>query len=107
MSIRDGNVPTDNLYTTTDMALAAYLMTRGYELLGAIDSGERVKEFGLTHTDPYVLKKLEADVLSKAQEYEGMFLPIPHDPGNSVNFKVYYKNLRTIYRALDDPIRRD
>lgn len=107
MSYRDGNVHDDHLYLTSDIALAAYLLLRNYELLGAIDDGTPRRKFGLTSTDPAVLSNMDADVMAKADEYENMYLEIPHDPGHRVNFKVYYSSFQKLKHSLDSPIRRD
>lgn len=102
MSLADGRIHNKTLYITSDMAFAAYLLLRGYTLLGAIETGQSRKEFGITHTDPYILDSMLADIHSKADEYENMYLPIPHDPENKVNFKVFYKLTKTIHHSLDE-----
>lgn len=107
MSARDGYLKNDTLYVTNDIALAAYLLMRGFELLGAVDSGLKYKEFGLTHTDPEVLRDLKVAISTMADEYENMYLPLPHDANARVNFKVYQQKMRELHRALDEPVRRD
>ena len=105
MSLNDGRMHSQNLYITTDIALAAYLLLRGYELLGAIDTGTRRKEFGLTHTDPNVLANMYADIQSKADEFENMNLEVPHDAPKRVNFKIYYAEMKNLHHSLDEPIK--
>jgi hypothetical protein len=107
LSVRDGNLDHDNLYLTSDIALAAYLLMRGFELLGAIDNGSPRKEFGLTHADPEILANLDQTVRRYADEYDNLYLPIPHDPVIRVNFRVYTQKTRELHRALDEPIRKD
>lgn len=97
----------DNLYITSDIALAAYLLMRGFELLGAIDSGTRRKEFGLTHTDPEILTHMELTVQSMADEFDNMFLQVPHDKEARVNFRIYQQKTKELHHALDEAIRND
>jgi hypothetical protein len=105
MSLNDGRMHGENLYITTDIALAAYLLLRGYELLGAIDTGTRRKEFGLTNTDPNILSNMYADIQSKADEFENMHLDIPHDMPKKVSFKIYYSEMKNLHHSLDEPIK--
>ena len=118
MSIRDGRLKRKDFYLTSDASFAAYLMLRGYELLGTIDEGDvgpngRTRlYFGLTITDQALLtarlplEAVEADINGKYDEFENMWLSIPHDPMNKVNFKQFYKNTRECFRALDGAIRK-
>lgn len=118
MSIRDGRLKRKDFYVTNDMSFAAYLMLRGYELLGTFDEGEinhngkPILFYGLTPIDEnlrnaqHALARVEADIKSKYDEFENMYLQIPHDPGEGINVRQYYLNTRTCFRALDEAIRR-
>lgn len=114
MSSRDGRLKRKDLYLTSDTSFAAYLMLRGYELLGSIDEGEVGPNgrprmyFGLTPTDLDLptLKSVEADIHGKYDEFENMWLEIPHDKGSKVNFRQFYLNTRSCFRALDEAIKQ-
>lgn len=97
----------DTLYTTSDIALAAYLLMRGFELLGAVDTGTRRKEFGLTHTDPEVLTNMQVIIQSMDDEFNNLFFSIPHDQSSRVNFRIYQQKTKELHRALDEAIRKD
>lgn len=107
MSLSDGQMRNETLYTTSDIALAAYLLMRGFELLGAVDTGIKRKEFGLTHTEPEVLLHMEVTIKSMADEFDNMEFTIPHDPSSKVNFRVYQQKTKELHRALDEAIRKD
>lgn len=79
---------------------------RGFELLGAVDSGSKRKEFGLTHTDPEVLANLEHYVRIYADEYENYEYETPNPPVVKVSFRVYTHKLNELHRALDEAIRK-
>jgi len=116
MSYRDGHLKRKDLYLTSDSSFAAYLMLRGYELLGTVDEGELGPNgkprmfFGLTPTIEDLLNKnlasIEADIHGKYDEFENMWLVIPHDPTMKVNFQQFYRNTRACFRALDEAIRK-
>lgn len=116
MSIRDGQLKRKDLYLTSDTSFAAYLMLRGYELLGTIDEGEIGPNgkprlyFGLTpvldELLTFNLAKMEADIHGKYDEFENMWLVVPHDPLQKVNFQQFYRNTRACFRALDEAIRK-
>jgi hypothetical protein len=95
MSWSDGQMRDNNLYTTSDIALAAYLLTKGFELLGAIDTGSRRKEFGITSTDPEVLIDMEVHLHSLADEYD-----------RSLE-KQFYKMIKELHHSLDEAIKRE
>lgn len=95
MSLNDGKLLRPDLYITSDIALAAYLLLNGYELLGAIDTGTKRKEFGLTHTDPNVLANMDVDIQHKAWEFEGN------------DCKVFYRQIKTLHHSLDEPIKKE
>ena len=88
-------------------------MTRGYELWGAIDTGKKGYtgkprlDYALTHHDKEVLKDMYADIARKADEYENLYLQIPHTVDERVNFRVFWRNTKACHHALDEPIRRD
>jgi hypothetical protein len=106
MSLNDGKFTEDRTgYITSDIALAAYLITRGYELLGAVDNGSKRKEFGLTHTDPEILKDMSMDVMRKADEYDNLYFQVPHEPNSRVNFRTFYRNIKNCHHALDEAIK--
>jgi len=105
MSVRDGSLEHEGVYLTSDIALAAYLLMRGFELLGAIDNGSPRKEFGLTHEDPMVLAHLEQTVRRLADDYENLYHQVPHED-TRVNFRVYVQKTRELHRALDEAIRK-
>ena len=107
MSLNDGKVTNNTLYLTSDIALASYLATRGFILLGAYDKGGPRKEFGLTHTDQEVLDNLEKTVARLADEFDNLHLQIPHEPESRVNFRMYWRNIKNCHHALDDPIKGD
>ena len=107
MSLNDGKVTNEKLYMTSDIDLASYLMTRGFELLGALDNGGPRKEFGLTHTDEAILENLEKTIERMADEFDNLYLPIPHEEDQRVNFRVYWRNIKNCHHALDDAIKKD
>jgi hypothetical protein len=84
------------------MAFAAYLLLRGYELLGAIETRCKRKEFGLTNLDPYIVDNMLSDINAKYDEFENMYLTVPHDPTKQVNFRAYYRLTKTIHHSLDE-----
>lgn len=85
----------NHLYTTSDIALAAFLLTKGFELLGAIDTGSKRKEFGVTSTDPEILSTMEVTIHTFADEYD-----------RSAE-KMFYGMIKELHHALDDAIRKD
>lgn len=107
MSLQDGQMRNDTLYVTSDIALAAYLLMRGFTLLGAIDTGEKRKGFGLTHTDPEIISTMFITIQSMSDEFENMFLPLPHDKNARVNFRVYQRKIKELHHSLDEPVRRE
>lgn len=92
-------------------------MLRGYDLLGTVDEGEVGPNgkprmfFGLTPTLDELLTRsmqfIEADIHGKYDEFENMWLTIPHDKESQVNFRQFYLNTRACFRALDEAIRKD
>lgn len=106
MSILDGQMENERLYVVSDIALAAYLLMRGFELLGAIDSGKPRKDFGLTHTDPAIAADMEGYVRILADEYDNIYFPVPFKEGATVNFKLYNRKMRELKHALDEAVRR-
>lgn len=118
MSIRDGKLRRKDLYLTTDVSFAAYLVTRGYELLGAVDEGmtnpygKAVMYFGLMPTNEEILNahhalaRVEADINAKWDEFENMVLRIPHDIEHGINIKDFVSNYRNCFRVLDKAIKK-
>lgn len=110
MSLRDGrqlaNESVDS-YLTSDISFAAFLILRGYELLGAVDTGAQRKEFGLVPSEALALTGIDVDtdIQAKWDEFENMYLSIPHDPDSQLNFRKYYQALRECHRSLDRAIR--
>lgn len=95
MSITDGEVHDDSLYVTSDIAFAAYLLVRGYELLGAIDTGTKRKEFAITSTNEDILRDLHMAVLEQAHAYD-----------RSAE-KMFYKMTKELHHALDTAIKKE
>jgi hypothetical protein len=112
MSLKDGELKRKDLYLTSDLYFAAYLLMRGYELLGAIDNGSQRKQFGLLTTDdkllnaPLPIAAVEADIAAKNNEYERLWLPLPDDPTGMINFKQFYLNIKQCHRSLDEALGR-
>lgn len=112
MALSDGKLNDNYLYATSDISLAAYLVMSGYELLGAFDNGKignngrQLKEFGLTHTDPYILDNMMADITKRADEYRHAFYMAPNDTDPKLNFWVHYKTIKQLHHALDVAIRK-
>lgn len=118
MSLRDGHLKRKDLYLTNDVSFAAYLMLRDYELLGTVDegltnhNGRPIMFFGLMPTNTELLeaaepiKRVKADIDAKYDEFENMYLTIPHDPNAQVNIKTYVKHYRSCFRALDEAIKK-
>lgn len=106
MSLNDGKVANEYSYITSDIALASYLMTRGFELLGAVDSGKMGNngkarlEFGLVY--PNEVEDIDQLVRRLADEFDNLFLPIPHEEDQRVNFRVYWRNIKNCHHALDE-----
>lgn len=115
MSLNDGQMRRQNLYTTNDVALVAYLLLRGYELLGLIDTGKTQPngrprlDFGLTTTDPNVFDHMMADIEVKADEYTHAYLTFTHDPSAQINLQEFFKNYRNcLYRLHnEEPIKEE
>lgn len=114
MGLRDGRILDEGetpLYLISDIAFAAYLITRGYDLWGSVDTGKTGYngkprlDYALTHTDPDVLINMSMDVIRKSDEFEHLQLEIPNNKG-TVNIKAYYKNIKQCHHALDNPIKR-
>lgn len=95
MSFLDGQMRNDHLYTTSDITLAAYLLTKGFELLGAIDTGSKRKEFGITSTDPERLINMEVHIHGLADEYD-------RSPERE-----FYKMIKELHHSLDEAIKRE
>lgn len=95
MSYSDGTMRDPHLYTTSDIALAAYLLTKGFELLGAIDTGSRRKEFGITSTDPHILADMNITIHTLADEYDRS------------EAKHFYNMIRELHHALDEAIKQE
>src|SRR5689334_18635999 len=106
VSLRDGQLKRKDLYITSDASFAAYLMLRAYELLGTFDEGDVGPNgkprlyFGLMPTDDkileahHALQAVETDIQSKYDEFENMWLVIPHDPESKINIRQFYLNTR-------------
>jgi len=113
MSLSDGHLKDPFLYATSDISLAAYLVMSGYELLGAFDNGKvgnngrKLKEFGLTHTDPYILTDMMSDISKRADEYRNSYYQSPSDNEPMLNFWKHYKSIKQLHHALDEAIRRN
>jgi hypothetical protein len=113
MSLHDGQMRRDDLYTTSDTALVAYLLLREYELLGLLDTGKAGPdghprlEFALTSTNPTVLLNMLRDVESKADEFYNSYWTLAHDPAARINVREYFLNYRKcLYSARNDkPLR--
>lgn len=113
MSLHDGKIiEEENLYITSDLALASYLMTRGYELWNAIDGGKvgangRPRlELALRPSEEIL--DIEGDVRKKYDEYENVFFVVPYEPDSRVNFKSFWNNTRVCLRVINgQPVRRD
>jgi hypothetical protein len=92
----------DQLYLTSDQAIAAFLCLRGYTLLGAVNNGSDRLEFALTH---YELRKtpaeMKADLLEKTQEFT---LPFQF-PGDKSTHKVSFKEYSTKSRMCNKSLR--
>lgn len=112
MGLADGKIDDKYLYATSDISLSAYLIMRGFELLGAVDRGKigfgdrRLKEFVLTHTDPYVLDNLEVEIAKRAAEYREHFSIAPGDKEALLNFWEFYGHIKKLHRAMDEAIKR-
>jgi hypothetical protein len=118
MSLHDGHLKRKDLYLTNDVSFAAYLMLRGYELLGTVDegltnqNGRPIMYFGLMPTNDEILSahsalsRVQADINAKYDEFENMYLAIPHDPNGTVNVKDFVRYYRQCFRALDEAIRK-
>jgi len=118
LSLRDGELKRKDLYVTSDAPFTAYLMLRGYELLGTVDEGEVQPNgkprlfFGLMPTDELILSamhalaRVEADINDKYDEFENRYWISPMDAEDKINVRQYYLNTRACFRALDEAIRR-
>lgn len=118
MSIRDGRLKRKDLYLTNDVSFAAYLMLRGYELLGTVDEGDRnprgkaIMYFGLMPTDQLILSahhalaRVEADINDKWDEFENRYWISPHDSEDKINVRDFVKHYRACFRSLDEAIRK-
>ena len=118
VSLRDGHLKRKDLYVTSDSSFAAYLMLRSYELLGTFDEGDVGPNgkprlyFGLMPLNEDLLhaakslQAVETDIQSKYDEFENMWLQIPHDPDGRINIRQFYLNTRACFRALDEAIKR-
>lgn len=121
VSIRDGKLKSADLYVTNDVAFAAYLMSRGYELLGTYDEGikspygKSIMFFGLMAPEgltvdlPISISRYTAvqrDVNDKWDEFENRYWISPLDPNDKVNVKDFVKHYRACFRALDEAIRK-
>ncbi len=92
MGQHDGRF-SDNVYLTSDLSFAAYLLLWGFTLLGAIDTEIERKEFGLlppadTANTEMLISNLTADFEEK-------------------HYRDYYMKIRDLRHALSDPIRRE
>ena len=99
------------LYTTSDTGFAAYLVSRGFILLGAIDTGIDRKAFGFTSTDEMVLDKLAYCIEQAYYEFDNVFYTPPQDGALitdvRLNFRQYYQDLRQVKSTLSKPVRRE
>lgn len=113
MGLTDGTMHGESLYITSDIAFAAYLMLRGLELLGAVDTGATGRNghprlsWGLTSTDPEVLTNMSSLVKAMADEFEHTQFTLPHDSSAQLNFRTYYGYTRQLKGALQNPLRED
>lgn len=113
MGLDDGNVREKYLYATSDLPFVAFLLLRGYELLGAVETDRvsnktrrPIKKFGLTHTDPYVLADIGLDVQKKYTEYHDSYFNLVSDPEVSLNFYNYYLRIKDCHNVLDQALKR-
>lgn len=118
VSLRDGELKRKDFYVTSSAPFAAYLMLRGYDLLGTFDegitgpNGKPKLFFGLMPTDDELLnarqplKAVETDIQDKFDEFENVYLEIPRGDHGKVNIRQYYLHTRTVFRSLDDAIRK-
>lgn len=91
MGQHDGHIK-DNIYLTSDLSLAAYLLLWGFSLLGAIDNETKRMEFGLVpppNTDS--LEELIDHLLKEFSEKD---------------YREYSMKVRDLRYALTNPIRR-
>lgn len=109
MSLSDGQLRNKNLYTTNDAALVAYLLCRGYELLGLIDTdrttpdGRPRLEFGITTTDPYIIDDMLPDIMKKADEYINSYYTLEKDITAHINIQEFFRNYRNcLYRLHNE-----
>lgn len=98
MSLSDGKFKKD-LYLTTDTSFAAYLMLRGYTLLGKTESGDYMEDDRPIYNLCLLGTGSQKDVASKYDEFENLQLQIPHEEAR-INIKNYYHNTRTCIRVL-------
>jgi hypothetical protein len=80
-------------------------MLRGFELLGAIDDGSPRKSYGLTSVDPHLLVNMPAIVDAMYDEFENQYAVYPHDPNARLNFREYFRNIKKLHDARDQPIK--
>jgi len=98
MSLDDGQFKKD-LYLTSDTSFAAYLMLRGYTLLGKTETGEQMPSGDPIYNLCLLGTGSHKDVAKKYDEFENLFLAIPHEE-DRINVKNYYLNTRTCIRVL-------
>jgi len=101
MGWSDGYMKNDHLYLTSDIALAAYLLMRGYELLGAVDTGNVGRngrprlEWGITSTDPELIITMEERLKDLSIQYD-------RSPE-----RLFYYKIKELHHALDNPIKEN
>jgi hypothetical protein len=83
----------DNVYLTSDIAFASYLLMRGFTLLGAIDNDHPRKEFGLYQ--PEDVEDLSSLIDALQLEYDAH------------QYREFFMNIKTLRRSLDNPVRRE
>lgn len=105
MSLTDGQMRQESLYTTSDTAFAAYLVLKGFVLLGALDNGSPRIQFAFTTTDDSILSDLEFFVNQANEEFENVQYSPPSDLGIRISFKDYYGRLRQVQHELKNAIQ--
>ena len=78
-------------YKTSDLGLAAYLLTAGLELLGCVESGEHGRLFFIFKDNTERENLTEAWITGRDQ----------------VSAKLYFSKLRVCKRLLKEPVQRE
>lgn len=84
---------------TSDYPYAAYLMLKGYTLLGCIDPQDQTGryDFYLTHSDEEIRERIQDHANELRDEYQ--FSP--------QGFRDYYIHLRRLRRSTRSPITKE